>query len=116
MNAQERIEREVERTLACFGTADRLEGGPWFHARLMAEIHSPKRRERRRASWLPGMALLRPVLPIAFVVVNAVTVALVLGSRTPDAGNRETRLAALAERYPLGRDAYSCFPIGNEVR
>lgn len=115
MNAQERIEREVEETIACFKKADRIEAGPWFHARLMGRIQASKRQERT-LPWVPGLDLLRPVLTVAIVIVNAFAVALVLKGGVPEGGSRETRLAALAERYSIDRDAYGFFRIGDEVR
>lgn len=115
MKDHERIEQEIERTLTCFGKADRVECGPWFHARLMARMRASELRERALA-WLPGPGMLKSVLVIAIVIVNACAVALALRGGAPDAGNRETMLAMLFERYSIDRDAYGFFRIGNEVR
>jgi len=111
MKAQERIEQEVDKTIACFDHADKIESDPYFYVRVMGKILSQERQERYPVSWLPGMSLLRPVLPIAIVIVNLVTVALVLKSEVSDTENRETRLTALAEQYSLSQDVYSLFPI-----
>lgn len=111
MNAHERIEREVEETIACFEQVDKIESDPYFYVRVMGKILSQEQQERYPVSWLPGMSLLRPVFPIAIVIVNLVTVALVLKSGASDTENRGTRLTAVAEQYSLSQDAYSLFPI-----
>lgn len=111
MKIKKRIEQDVDKTIACFDHADRIKGDPYFYVRVMGKILAQEQQERYSASWLPRMSLLRPVLPSAIVIVNVVTVALVLGSGTLNARNRETRLTALAERYSLSQDAYSLFPI-----
>ena len=111
MKIKERIEQEIEKTIACFEHADKIENDPYFYVRLMAKIRSPKQQRWYLVPWLPRMSLLRPALPIAIVIVNLVTVTLVLKSGSSASENRETRLTALAEQYSLSQDAYSLFPI-----
>ena len=113
---REQIEREVDRTLACFDRTEKIGVDPYFYVRVMGKILAQEQRERNPASWLPGMSLLRPVFPIAIIVFNMVVVALVFKSGVSDAGSRETRLCALAERYSLNQNAYDFFPVKNGVQ
>ncbi|GAB4376949.1 MAG: hypothetical protein Kow0042_23910 [Calditrichia bacterium] len=67
MNKQEKIEQEINKTLAQFEKAEKLEPDPYFYTRLKARLAE---KERRRVG-IP--AILKPVLLTILLLLNVST-------------------------------------------
>ncbi len=84
MNKKEKIEQEIDKTLAQFDNAERLPSNPYFYTRVQARLEE-KQRPRRSFS-----AILKPVLFSTLVAINLTTAVWYL-SVTSQVNQSETR-------------------------
>ena len=103
MKKKARIEEEVEKTLQCFETTEKVEPNPFFYTRLQAKIRSIE--EKKESSKKSGLSLaLRPALLLCLVVINLLSAVLVFRESDSQADIREYYLTTFAEEYALKQD------------
>lgn len=94
---QEKIEHEVEQTLAAFNQAQRLSASPWFATRVQNRLQAiPEAR--------PGMGLfairgLRPALLALIVMLNLVTAVVAVQRSEQYQETRQEYVASFASEY-----------------
>lgn len=108
MTREEKIQHEVDTTLESFEAFEPIEPGPFFAARVQANIAAAK---RDAAASAPGLRFgrWRPALVMVMLVFNvlaAATAITLLRSSVPASEQREQYLAALASEYSLDQNQY----------
>lgn len=98
-NRPSQIQRQVERTLGCFETAERLDPDPWFASRVRSKISGREPRHLglrwpRFATWPLGSALLALVL-----VANLVSMAALSQQLNTQSGSPSDDFMSLASEY-----------------
>lgn len=97
MNKKEKIEQEINKTLAQFDNAERMLSNPYFYTRVQARLEE-KQRQKTGFS-----AILKPALIIALVVINITTTVWYLnfGTQVNQSESRQELLDILSEDLNL---------------
>ncbi len=98
-NRQSQIQKQVERTLGCFETAQRLQPDPWFASRVRNRIagQAPAKNASRWpliASWPVASALLTLIL-----VANLASMAMLSQQENSQGASPADDLSSLASDY-----------------
>ncbi len=104
MDREERIKREVEKTLQCFEQAERLRGDPFFYTRLRARIDKLSGEQGGLRGWQGAWGLVRTTSLVLLVALNIVTAAFYLKTDPLEADERSQLLSAFAQEYALAQD------------
>ena len=107
MTESEKIEREIEKTLGCFDTAQRLKADPYFYTRLRARIADEEKGRRSILRGLFSPNMLRPVFLAVVVLLNLITAAIIFRGHYRTPNTRDRYLSAFAEEYSLDLDSES---------
>ena len=108
MKRKEHINEEVRKTLECFDTFEQIEPGPFFAARVQANINALERQKTGKTSFLT-VGRLRPALIAVMLVLNllsAATVMTLFRSKSEQTDSRTQYLAAVTEEYALNQNDY----------
>ncbi len=108
MKGKKHIEEEVGKTLECFDSFEQIEPGPFFAARVQANIEALERQRTEKTPFLT-VGRLRPALIAVMLVLNllsAATVMTLFRSRAEQTGERAQYLAAVTEEYALNQNDY----------
>jgi hypothetical protein len=108
MKKKEIIEREIQKTLDCFGQLDKLTAGPYFYTRLQARLEARPGTASLRPGW-SGRLVWRPVLIGLIIVLNLTTAALVFFSHEQNKESTQASLTTLAAEYDLNQDYSDLF-------
>lgn len=97
MNKKEKIEQEINKTLAQFDEAERLPSNPYFYTRIQARLEEKQRRKTGFA------AILKPALISALVAINLTTAVwyLNLSTEVNQSENRQELLDILSDDLNL---------------
>ena len=106
---RDRIETEVEKTLACFNEAERLETDPHFSTRLMARIRDLD--SRTKTSVKPDFLyrLLRPALLVLMIAINIIFSVLMFNSVRAQTDARRDAISAMASYYDVQKSDLDSF-------
>jgi hypothetical protein len=96
---QQRIQAQMDKTMALLEQPTAIKAGPWFRSHVHNKLR--KLNDPTASQWSWGAILLRPTILVLIVALNltAVFAALSPSSETPDA--RETYLTTMASEYQL---------------
>jgi len=97
----ERIEIEVEKTLACLDEVERIEAGPHFLTRLLTRIRDLERGPKALALPVFIYRLLRPALLGLMIAINVILAVLMFDSGRSQAETRKDSISAMASYYGL---------------
>jgi hypothetical protein len=100
MDHEQKIEQEVQKTLAQFERAERLRPGPFFHTRIEARL----REMDEAGSWIPVFGILKSALLVLLVACNVATAAVLL--RSGDSGETDRTDVVDAVGRELGLDSH----------
>lgn len=92
-----KIELEVDQTLAVFGQTEGLKAGPWFAERVRARL-TGRSEARGSAGWY-GLLGLRPALVALMIALNVVTAVAALQRSETNASVRESYVESFASEY-----------------
>lgn len=106
---KERIETEVEKTLACFDKAERLETSPHFSIRLLARIRDLDSRTKTLARPVFFYRLLRPALLVLMIAINIIFTFLMFNSGKTQTEAREDAISAIASYYDFQKSDLDSF-------
>lgn len=104
MNREERIEKEVQKTLACFRNAEQIKVDPFFCTRLQARIQALETKKYRLWIWDFTSEYLQPAILLIFLAANIFTATVILGSKNTESPSRSEILKTLAEDYSLHQE------------
>ncbi len=108
MNQKDRIEKEVEETIAYLERPEEIGESPFFFTRLGAKIRELE--EIGGSAFLRNIfafPVLRPLLLSLLVAVNLLTAVIVY--RESAAASREAALQVIADEYSLTVNGYNYF-------
>ena len=97
----ERIEIEVEKTLAFLDEAERIEAGPRFAVRLMTRLQNLESKTKAPAQQAFLFRWLRPALLGLMIAVNIAFSILMFHSGRSQTETRKDSLSAMASYYEL---------------
>lgn len=106
---KDRIEAEVEKTLACFERNERLENDPYFSTRLLARIRDLDSRTKTLIKPAFLYRLLRPALLGLMIVVNVFFSVLMLNSGRARTEARKNAISAMASYYDVQKSDLDSF-------
>lgn len=113
MSRKKRIEQEVEKTIQCFESAEKLEDNPFFYTRVKARIESRKKQSRKNL-WQFSWGILKPAFFVLIVVINIVTVTIYFTSKQSQTNDQEQLLQAFAQEFTLDQSSYNPNLLNNE--
>ncbi len=113
MERKEHIEQEVEKTLQCFETSEKIEPNPFFYTRLHAKIRALEEKEERSRRQRFILSSLGPALLVFLVVLNVLSAILVFRESEDQSDVRSQYIAAFVEEYSLGQDDNDLFLSNN---
>lgn len=106
MSRKKKIEQEVQKTLQCFDSAEKLEDNPFFYTRVKARIESSKKQTTKNLGQF-GWSLLKPAFLVLIVVLNIVTVTFYVTSKQSQTSDQEQLLQAFAQEFTLDQSSYN---------
>ena len=107
MKKNEKIEREIGKTLNCFDAAERLKVDPYFYTRLRTRIADEEGGRRSVLKGFFSLNVLRPAFLTVVLLLNILTAVMVFHKPRERTDNREQYLSAFAEEYSLDLDGKS---------
>lgn len=114
MGRKERIEQEIDKTLQCFETFQKIEPNPFFYTRLQARIRSVEEQKVRSKHPIFTLSYLRPALLVFLVALNVLSAILVFrGDTTDQTDTRSQYITAFAEEYALTQEEDDLFLSNN---
>jgi hypothetical protein len=108
---KDRIETEVEKTLACFNEAERLETDPHFSTRLMARIRDLNSRTKTVAKPVFLYRLLRPALLVLMIAINIIFSVLMFSSGRAQTEERKDAISSMASYYDFQKNDFDSFMV-----
>jgi hypothetical protein len=109
MSRRNRIECEVEKTLAVGDRQEPFAARPDFHARLQARIRNRQGVGRPGLAALFRRSVLVPAALALLLALNIATAVFLLGRPAADSAGRRKSLAVLAEEYDLKPTVVSAY-------
>jgi hypothetical protein len=109
MSRRNRIESEVEKTLAVGDRQEPFAARPDFQARLQARIRNGKGGRRPGLAVLFRRSVFVPAALALLLALNILTAVLILGKPATDSAGRGQSLAVLAEEYDLKPTVVSAY-------
>jgi hypothetical protein len=106
MDRKEHIEAEITRTLRCLDQMERVEGSPFFYARLQARMEKFYDRPEHWYHSLFRRFSLRPALLVLMLALSIISAVAVFHRDEYRSGDRQAKIKAIAEEYSLGQSDY----------
>ena len=98
-NRQSQIQKQVERTLGCFETAERLQPDPWFASRVRNRIIG-QASEKNASRWpLVGAWPIASALLTLVLIANLASMALLSQQKNSQGASPVDDLSSLASDY-----------------
>ena len=113
MSRKKKIEHEVEKTLQCFDSAEKLEENPFFYTRVKARIES-RNNEAGKSLWQFGWSILKPAFLVLIIVINIITVTMYFTSKQSQTGYQEQLMQTFAQEFSLDQSSYNPNLLINE--
>ncbi len=101
MAEKKQINKEIEKTLACFGDDPPLEAGPQFTNQTMIRIRGATSSTKSEGAWTTLWPVLRPAFVILIVLLNIATGYFVYQRPKSSSTDRDSYLSAFSEEYSL---------------
>ena len=112
MDREKHIEREVEKTIACFHHMEHIEPDPYFLTRLEAAVERMEAHPQQPALSEIRRHYLQPALLLMLLFANIVTTAIIIKNEKSDSSIRSESLSSLAEEITSGTEDFSLFTPG----
>ncbi len=104
MNKEEKIGKEVEKTLNAFDKVENLEANPYLFTRLQSEIEGSQTKGKR--FFLSGN-ILRPAILFVVIIINICSVIFFSNSESETTSTKQTYLSAISSEYSISHSYYS---------
>ncbi len=104
MKKDEKIRKEVEKTLKAFDNIENIEENSYLFTRVQSEIESLQTKEKGYS--LNGN-ILRPVILFLILILNVFTAVFFLDYKSETTSIKQTYLSAISSEYSISHSYYS---------
>lgn len=106
-NKDQHIEQEIEKTFDSLNKTEKIECSPFFYTRLMGNIESMEKKQKRNVFESDLIRLLRPTLLIFIIILNIVTGIYFFNYITEQSQERSQYIESLSEEFSIQQTNYT---------